>query len=337
MTHKKKENRVRGNAEEISHDILPGYNYSSVWSSPEKFAQSIEGLNPKDAFCDSGWSKGDTDWYGTPNMETAIKMAREGWKEGAEQVESMRRRIEAANPTQKKLKQHGIAGVTPNVPRAVSGNVMNMRMPDETKTKKRPVITLLSNMSASCMVDAEQMTNRAAAVTAIIDKIEASGYSCEVIATATGSADYRDYGREEGENVGFTVAISVLVKRSDQPVDIVRLAYALGHASMFRRLVFADKGTFAPELGEGLGYSGEPQLPRDENFDLKSIYVLPSANKKGRFFKDEATSMREGLNFLMLSLQKQGCPAFAKYAIPDPEEEEKQREEAERAKKKKKS
>ncbi len=265
---------------------------------------------------------------GNANMETAIKMAREGWKEGAENVENMRRRIEAANPTQKRLKQYSIAGSTPSVPRAVAGNIMNMRVPDEARSRKKPVITLVSNMSASCMVDAEQMTNRAAAVTAIIDKIESSGYSCEVIATATGSNDYRDYGREEGESEGFTTAISVLVKRSDQPVDIVRLAFALGHASMFRRLVFADKGTYAPELGCGLGYSNEPQVPKDEDFDIKGIYILPSANKNGRFFKDEETSMHEGLNFLMLALQKQGCPALAKYNIPDPEEEEKRRKEA---------
>lgn len=317
-----KEGKVIGNAEEISQYILPGYKYSSTWSSPEAFARYIESKGKNAAWHKGGWEHGE-DWSGTKDMDTALKMVREGWREGGEQVERLRERIEANSPQSTRLIKYGIAGTNPSVPRAVAGNLFNMRVPDLTRSRKRPVITLVSNMAANCGVDARQITNRAAAVAAIVDKIESSGYSVEVISTATTKGS--EFSWSGTSDPSYTSAVSVVVKRSDQPVDTIRLAYGLGHASMFRRLVFADWGTEPSAergLGRGLGSHMEMLVPKDDEFDVKGIYTLPSAEKHGEYFDSEERSMTDGLNYLMGNLKEQGCPAFAKIHIPEPNDED---------------
>lgn len=323
MADGKKMRKVVGNAEEIPQYTLPGYSFSSAWSSPEAFANYIEKQKRSKAWCDAGWGH-DEGWSGTKDMETAIKMAREGWKEGADQVERLRRLIEANNPTSPRLIRYGIAGTTPNVPRAIAGIPVNMRVPDLTKSRKKPVITLVSNMSANWTVGAKHISNRAAAVAAIIDKIESSGYSCEVLSTAT----TRGGSWWAGGSKDYTAATTVCLKRSDQPVDIVRLSYGLGHASMFRRLVFADWGvepTAQNGLGEGLGCNCEIFLPESDEFDNKAIYTIPSAEGISKLFETEELSMTEGMNHLLRELKKQGCPAFAKVDIPEPAPDDKVR------------
>lgn len=291
-----------GNAKELN-DLIPGFDYHSAWDTPEAFSRHVEAMDKKEAWSDAGWD-GDMHFTGTKNMDEALLLAAEGWKEGATRVERLRSGILAANPTLPKVIKFSLAGSYPDVPRAISGNPINMRTTDLAKSRRRPVITLLSNMSANCGVDKAAITNRAAVVAAIIDQIEAAGYACEVIATApTRGSMWR--GCSE-----FKALTSIMVKKSSQPVDLVRLAYGLGHASMFRRLIFADWGIYKPledKIGSGLGSSCSfERKPLNE----KGIYVLPSAEGNSSKFKTEEIAAKEGLDFIIKSLTAQGCPAF---------------------------
>jgi hypothetical protein len=236
-------------------------------------------------------------------MEEAAKIAQDGWVEGAEQAIRVRDRILAAYPPQKRPVKYGIAGTVPNIAKAVAGDLMNMRVPDEDKSRRRPVITLISNMAGSCMVDQKALSNRAAVVAALVDQIEAAGYSVEVMSTAYASSSYR---RKDA----FLYAVSVMAKPSDQPVDMKRLTFALGHASMFRRFVFADLGTqdiIRRNIGSGLGYTSEISI---KSLEEKSVFYLPSCNKNSKFFKDEEKALTDGRQYMIDCLTKQKCPAF---------------------------
>lgn len=319
MEPKPKTEHLVGDAPEINHDLLPGYTHSSNWKSPESFARNIRGKKEREAWHEAGWrvgSDGD-DWSGTKNMQDALDLAENGWKKGAEDVENMKRRIDAVHPVSPRLVRHSVAGVTPNIARAVAGNPENMRVPDLTKSRKKPTITIVSNMSANCGVSGHAITNRAAAVCALIDRIESKGYSVEVISTATSRG-----GSWDGE-VGFNSAVSIRLNESHQPVDIVRMAFGLGHSSMFRRFVFTEWGTHSSckrGLGMGLGSHEEVHLKKDEDDDLRAVYKLPSAEHKSKYFANEELTVTCGLYYLIQSLKKQGCPAFAHVNVPDPEE-----------------
>lgn len=293
---------IVGNAKEIV-DLIPGFTYHSAWDSPEAFARHIEALNKEEAWCRAGWEEGG-DFTGTNNMKEAITLAAEGWREGADRIEGFRDKILAMKPTHLKTIKYSLAGAYPDVVRAISGNPINMRVPDWARSRRRPVITLLSDMAANCGVNKDAITNRASVVAAIIDQIEAAGYACEVIATAPTK------GSMWGGDGGYTALTSVLVKKTNQPVDLIRLSYGLGHASMFRRLIFADWGIH-PANKVGLGSS----LGSHKNFDKeylndKGIYVIPSAEGHSEKFKTEEIASIEGMKFIINSLKAQGCSAF---------------------------
>lgn len=278
-----------------------GCKHSSCWESPESFAKYIESLNQRNAWHPSGWEKGE-DFSGSKCMEDTINQCRYGWPEGAAAAAKIRDRVLAENPVRKEPIKYGIAGAFPNVPRAIAGDPMNMRVMDVTKTKKKPVITLVSNMSTPWYVSAQTISNRAASVAAIVDQVEAAGYCCEVVAVATTCSGY-------GNDKGFISSVNVLVKPSHQPVDIGRLAFGLGNSGMFRRMVFAEWG-ITPEcqkLGHGLGHVYD--LEPDADFKEKNIYFLPQL-KESDMFETPEKCATEGVTYLLDSLTEQGCPPF---------------------------
>lgn len=295
--------KIIGNAPYLER-YTPGYDFVSAWESPEAFARYIADIKKESCWHDAGWEHGE-DWSGSKSMEASLEMAKTGWPDGAKTVTRIRDRVLAENPIRKQPIRYAIAGSTPNVPRAVSGNPLSMRADEYGRNKRRPVITLVCNMSANCGVSSTAISNRAAALAAVIDQIEDAGFATEVVTTATSYAGY-------GDPPKFKVCTSVLVKQSHQPVDVGRLAFGLGQASMFRRLVFADWGSNQEcrPLGGGLGHSGNDAVIDGDSGHL--IYKVPSAEGVSELFKDEVTTSTIGVRYYINYLRSQNCPAFPK-------------------------
>jgi len=207
--------------------------------------------------------------------------------------------------------KYGICGAIPDVPRAISGNILNMKQMDSAFSKRKPVITLLSSMGANCGTSGDAITNRAAVVAAIVDQVEARGFAVEVIAIATAKA-------YDKNNAACT---AVRVKSAGQPVDIGRLAYGVGHVSMFRKLIFAswtaDKD--ASFLGSCLGSTYN--LGKEE-LEGKNAYYLPGPEGTS-VFNSEESACKEGLDYLINNLIDQKCPPFKdmkKKAVKSPKD-----------------
>jgi hypothetical protein len=270
----------------------------SYWSTPEALAAHAATLDRKAAWTDSAWDETRAKFFGTDSMSDAVKLCRDGWPDGAARAERLRDRINAANPTGPRVVRWDVAGAVASVPRALAGNPLNMRRVDSAKLRRKPVITLLSDVCASYDIKAASLNNRAAVVAAVVDAAEAAGFACEVVAF-------------EKTNTNTLAQIcAVTVKESNAPADIGRMSYALGHASFFRRLTWAafTCERFTEGLGTGLG----PVTTLDERVvNERNAYILPSANGFAEsYFKDEDTAATRGLNFLINALRKQDCPAF---------------------------
>lgn len=277
--------------------------FRSSWSSPEAFAGHIQRMSGSSWYDGSVWKSMDKRFSGVDNLQEAIDMAFHGWKEGGALIEKTRGYIQALNPLSPKMVKYGIAGATPNVPRAIAGAILNMRVPEKKASMKKKTITIVYNMCESGYTDKAMVSNKAAVVAALIDEIEAKGFACEVIACATTST------RE------FRCLTSVCVKDSNQPVDVNRLAFSLGHSAMFRGLFFADwqGDDFCKTLGYGLGIISTTQATPDAN--AEQIYTIESGSSKQiniSNFKDIETAATKGLNQIVRALQMQGCPAFPK-------------------------
>lgn len=310
------ENRI-GDAGFIS-DLLPIRDYASSWSSPKAFAEHIESLDRSKAWHKSGWGDDeddDDDWSGG-SMTDALRLIKEGWREGADRIDSLRRVIQAILPRTPKLSKFSVAGAVPNIPRAIAGNPANMLNLQTGNSKKKPIITLVSNMACNWTVKAHHISNRAAVVAVLIDEIEAKGFACEVISGAYSMG----HGKSELHEGKFDACTSVMLKEASQPVDINRMAFGLGHAGMFRRLIFADLG-YSKLCEDGLGYGlGHSQGMDKELEELatKGIYLIPSCeNGANKFFEDEAMCASKGVKYLIQTLRRQSCPAFPRWTETD--------------------
>jgi len=280
--------------------------FLSSWSSPEKFAAHVQDGSEADCWYNgSVYRDGDADFSGVSTVAEAVDLCFNGWAEGGALIEKTRGYVRALNPLSPKMVKYGVAGTTPNVPRAIAGNILNMRLPDRVVSKKKKTITLVYNMCESGGQSKDAISNKAAVTAALIDEIEAKGFSCEVIACAM-TSNYNS----------FKALTSVCVKESHQPVDVNRLAFSLGHSAMFRVMFFADwqKDDFCEPLGYGLGCVDSTRPSKELN--EKQIYTITSGWRKNKIpinlFSDLDKSATEGLNAIVSELQRQGCPAFPK-------------------------
>lgn len=173
----------------------------------------------------SAWESGSS-FTGTQNMAEAIRIGREGWKKGVRMANEAMEVIHADNAVTRQ-RTYGVAGGRVNVGRMLSGNPMSM-----VSRPRRPgdkIITLYVAIGMLGMVSAENAALRAASVGAMVDLLEQSGYSCEIVGVHTTNTMTGKPGAH----------IAVNLKDAGEPLNLENLVFALGHPSVMRRFCFA--------------------------------------------------------------------------------------------------
>lgn len=304
-----------GDAPDLTRVMRPvpcenGNTVVASWSSLEVFAAQFKGDNGG-----KWWSRRNVrnDWSpefnGAESFDAALDMAVHGWAEGGVTIERTRGYIRALNPISPKLTKYGIAGTTPNVPRAIAGNILNMRQPKPTATMKKKIITIVYNMCENGNINAEMITNKAAVTAALIDEIEAKGFSVEVVAAVVSNGGGRTW---DGPAPPMRAYEFVRIKEAHHPIDINRIAFGLGHASMFRGLFFADmqRNHEFSSIGSGLGSASSTTPTKDLIED--QVYTITGARSgvSATLFDNIDNSVTKGLDAIVRELRQQGCPAF---------------------------
>ena len=294
-------NHFTGDAPHL-RELVPtkqGDNVSAVacYSSPEALARHAGDTVQGTCWHKSPWTHSES-FSGSPDMSSAIKMAVEGWPDGAARAAKIRDRINASHPTMRRMTRYSVAGALPNIGRYLSGNPACMRVMTSDKSRQRPIMTLIASVTANVMIEANQLLWRAAVVAAIVDAVEGAGFACEVIAVSNSEAN------------GVNQAVLVNAKNSHQPADISRLAYSLGHPSFFRRLCWVPivENEITSPIGTSLGAATTLDMTRMPS----NCYLIPGFedNAAGAAFGTEEKAETTGLEFLLESLRAQGCPAF---------------------------
>lgn len=250
-----------------------------------------------DGFDETPWR---IEFYGNTTWQQALDMARDGWKDGAERVATLRDRINASRPEAPRLARWDVAGSLPSVPRYLAGNPLSMRRAAPMETKRKPVLTLVANFAGNCDVSADSFINRAAVIAATIDAIESAGFSIHLI----GAALTRTSDKKMIAEIGITL------KEPGQSVDIASVAYGLGHAALFRRLCFAVWGgnlEYRP-LGKSLGNA--TSYPKGNGDCL----ILPAIDSIASLFQTENDAATRGMESTVIALARQGCPAFREHS-----------------------
>ena len=175
----------------------------------------------------SGWEAGDglAEWIGSRDMPAAIKIARQGWQEGARAAREVIDALALANP-RVRHRRASVAGGAVNVGRMLSGDPAHMIHRPKSPGKK--IVTLFVEAGCAGHIDAATLVVRAAIIGAITDLMENAGYSCTIVVTDTSVAGIRTFYQ-----------LAVTIKESGERMNIDDLIFALGHPSFLRRFSFA--------------------------------------------------------------------------------------------------
>lgn len=181
-------------------------------------------------------------WDLEAGYKGAVKMAREGWLEGAQALDAA-----LAVLTPKDTAPDIVTdfyGHMPHVARYCAGAPDNMlrHSPKATVGGGR-VLTLYIPVNANSGVRAQNMKNYGLGLAQYVNQLEQQGIRVELYGTFA-----NDYWSGV-KRMTFTWRI----KHMDQPLDLAILAFCVGHPAMFRRIGFAvmERSEAKPDYSYG--------------------------------------------------------------------------------------
>lgn len=165
-------------------------------------------------------------WDLNLGYDGALRMAREGWSEGALDLHNRLAGLPPPVNRHYDLK-YDVGGQLPDVPRFLSGDPAHM-LTRGKRVGNPPVVHLCVNNWILAMIGAQEQANYGTALVALIDRIEASGRRVEL--------DVTFIGRQMGSKV---VVLGWKVKQAGEHCDLAAVAFAVAHPGAFRRFGFA--------------------------------------------------------------------------------------------------
>lgn len=203
--------------------------------------------------------------------EGAVKLAKQGWLEGAQRAQEA---LKSFNPmTPAPVTKTDFYGYMPHVPRFCAGApdsmIRHARPPREGFGK---VLTLIVPCNAISSVGAKYMANFGLAVAQYVNQLEMDRVRINIIGLMVSQlSEYR-------------LAHAWQIKQADQPLDLAILAFAIGHPAMFRRLGFGLRERSCVSERYGYGSTVEGRTSDVMNCPINA-YVLNGMGKANSIAK----------------------------------------------------
>jgi hypothetical protein len=197
----------------------------------ESWGQLIEFIKTPtvNPVCSQSQSKGMHDWYGTHDFNEAVATMEHGWAEGLDKVKRLSDALvnTVSNLIEIPEIRYEVEGMDFDIASVLRNEPESWyRFENETReNENHKQLKIVYNVSTSSGISKDMMTARGAAVCALIELLEMAGYRLELWVNWTTQAD-------------DTFNANVLVKSYSQPLDMARVAFAMAHASMLRRIMF---------------------------------------------------------------------------------------------------
>lgn len=201
------------------------------------------------------------DWSGGLTWDDAKRMAMSGWRDGMNEIEKYRAKILPiiAEKVMRPRQVYSIAGYCVDVGSFLA-NEPEPFIAREYEERNYPgrIYKIVCSISFSAAITPETIIQRGAMICALIDAIEFAGHRAEVICNdAASSNDYEEYRKGKRKEQGW-FEVSVLVKKSTQPLDMSDLAFCLAHPAMLRKIMFSvAELTGWSDFARSYGYPAE--------------------------------------------------------------------------------
>lgn len=170
--------------------------------------------------------KEDTDFTGTKSYQESIEIISRGYSEGLAKINSCDgERINYRKTQSKRIPRASIVGYAPIVPNAIIGLPTSMIADDRIQHKAK-VISIWYNSSADCNVTTSEIAKAGRHLLELVSMLEGQGFRVELCIL-------NDFcgGKE-------CCICAVKVKTDRQPMNPLKIAYPLIHASFQRRQGF---------------------------------------------------------------------------------------------------
>lgn len=186
------------------------------------------------------------EFSGTDSLGEALELARRGWRDGTERLERDLIALESVDRAERDDQSRwsmDVVGAFPCVGSYLAGDPEYMHS-QENLPYEAPVIRLYAGANANVSCTVGQVNNYGAALLCLIDALEENGQSVELVWYAACYGAKPGRKRKDGTRKWHCVdnqffGIEVTLKRAGEHLDLDRLAFALGHPSMSRRLACA--------------------------------------------------------------------------------------------------
>lgn len=234
-------------------------------------------------------------WSGDLSWDEAKSLALKGWKEGLKEVEKYQAKI-SPFIAEKVLRHQQVFAVTgynvdvgtylANDPECFISRVY------EERNYPGKIFKIVCSISVSSSISPATIIQRGAIVCALIDAIEYAGHRAEVVCNWAASKESDRNIRENYKRLNGWFEVDVTIKKANQALEMIELAFCLAHPSMLRKIMFS--------LAEIEGWS---------DFAYKYGYPAKATNKGDIYIQEVFSgevSDTKAINWVLNELKKLG-------------------------------
>jgi hypothetical protein len=263
----------------------------------------LSGNPPKWDYGSAKSNPASDNWDMRAGYDGALKLAKEGWEEGVEMIDMA---LQVIVPASGRAGRWGYSqsGSSVSVTRFLQGHPRNMRNRTKRTMGSAPVLHLIVNTVASCMITATQMANYGAAIAGIVDRLENSGRRVHLDCVFASRLTDRSCG-EVRCSFGWNV------KKASEPLDLAEVAFSLAHPAAFRRIGFGMLERTPEEVQTpGYGHCCDG-LPCDVPDYTDGTMIVDGVNHEPK----RCNSPTDALRFAIEQVNK--AAVLAGHATPD--------------------
>jgi hypothetical protein len=174
----------------------------------------------------------DEYFFASKDWAEAFGYASQGWPAGAAKAAEISQEIQdvLGHLIEQERISYDVEGATFDVARLCQGEPEHWATftPTLVEGTGRRYVAITVSMGASCIVGADEIERRGAAISSLILLLERAGIRVQLTA-----GFYSEGAR------GHLLDVEVLLKGYGDSLDIDRMAFVLGHPSSLRRILFA--------------------------------------------------------------------------------------------------
>lgn len=232
----------------------------------------------------------------TSDMNHAIKLTRDGWREGVEEAEEFISSLDREHAKQKR-RHYSVAGGKVNVGRMLADCPTHMIK--RAKKDGNKIIRIFVDVGMLAIIPAQSARSRAIVIAAAIELAESSGYRCELISHSS-VVDVNS--KDERKRKIVAVSITCVLKQAHEKLDLNSIMFALGHPSFLRRMVFALRAVDSRHYSMWAGMGVSQNAWKDTSVLAHNEYYIPvlspETNDKAAKHKGRDAQMRALFNLV---------------------------------------